>query len=63
MNEQRKTVTLAIGRILRILARPTQAGDAEEYWRCRGIILDHSQAKPDHTPDYAHDWNKGAQGD
>ena len=31
---------LAIGRILRMGARPTQPGDVEEYDRCRAIVME-----------------------
>lgn len=37
---ERRTVSLAIGRILRMGSRPGQPGDIEEYYRCRGIVLD-----------------------
>ena len=32
-------VPLAIGRILRLGSRPAQAGDSEDYERCREIIM------------------------
>lgn len=56
-----KKAQLALGRILRLAARPTQEGDIQEYERCRAIILD--ALEPSLTPDYARDRNKGAQGD
>lgn len=56
---------LALGRIFRLAARPTQEGDAQEYERCRAIILDALEPSltPEWTPNYARDHNKGAQGD
>jgi len=33
-------VELALGRILRMAARPSRAGDIEMYEQCRAIILD-----------------------
>lgn len=60
----RKAAELALGRIFRMAARPTQPGDVEEYERCRRIILDaHEPGKPDWTPNWARDRLKGAQGD
>jgi hypothetical protein len=61
-----RLVALAIGRILRMGSRPEQPGDAEEYQRCKRIILD--QLCPhglpiDTRPSYARDYGKGAQGD
>lgn len=58
-------VSLAMGRIFRLLSRPTQPGDEAEYERCRRIIMDASD--PDYTPyepviSWARDRLKGAQG-
>ena len=39
LDELRKAAELALGRILRMAARPPQPGDVDEYYRCRGIIL------------------------
>jgi len=36
---ERQACELAIGRIFRMGSRPTQAGDVEEYERCREIVL------------------------
>lgn len=66
-----QTVNLAIGRIFRMASRPTQAGDVAEYERCRRLILNIIEGQPDycaaryadHSPDYARDRLKGAQGD
>ncbi len=53
---------LALGRIFRILSRPYQAGDVEEYERCRAIFLDavDREAPVDHSPNYARDRSRGA---
>lgn len=37
--EARAAAHLAIGRLLRIMSRPEQPGDVEEYYRCRSIIM------------------------
>lgn len=60
-----KIIELALGRIFRMGARPTQPGDVEEYERCRAIILDASEAPAgdDRAPNFARDRRKGAQGD
>ena len=63
-HERTKAIELAIGRILRIVSRPTQPDDVEEYERCRALILDLSDSpSPDYSPSYARDRLKGAQGD
>jgi hypothetical protein len=60
-------VKLAIGRLMRILSRPYQPGDDDEYWRCRNIILDASEEAgfdfTDYAPNWVRDRLKGAQGD
>jgi len=55
-------VQLAIGRLVRILSRPEQAGDVETYHHLRQIILDASPTPPDHAPSWARDRLNGAQG-
>ena len=56
-------VSLALGRIFRMLSRPEQPGDIAEYERCRAIILAHTQPREiGYEPDYARDHLKGAQG-
>lgn len=37
--DMNKAAQLAIGRILRMGARPFQPGDIEEYERCRAIVM------------------------
>lgn len=62
--ETKKLVDLAIGRILRMGSRPTQPGDAEEYERCRAIIMEHAPpATADYEVSWARDRLKGAAGD
>ena len=39
-SEESRIVNLAIGRILRMAARPALEGDVAEYKRCRGLIVD-----------------------
>jgi hypothetical protein len=36
-------VQLALGRIFRIMSRPYQPGDDDEYTRCRSIIMNYSE--------------------
>jgi hypothetical protein len=63
-NQDSKTMELALGRILRMASRPTQAGDVAEYERCRAIIMDLAEpVATGYTVSYARDWNRGAQGD
>jgi len=38
--EERLVVSLALGRLFRMLSRPAQPGDVEEYYRLRAILLD-----------------------
>lgn len=67
-DEKRAIMSLAIGRLLRIMSRPAQDGDHDEYTRIRSIILDqHEQAHgpltSQYVPNYVRDQLKGAQGD
>lgn len=50
--EKRALVSLALGRIFRLGSRPAQPGDAEEYERCRAIVVEHAQPA---TQKYARD--------
>lgn len=60
-----KAVELAIGRIFGMLQRPYREGDAEEYERCRAIVMAAGEARatPDTRPNWARDRLKGAAGD
>jgi len=64
-HDKQALVQLALGRIFRLASRPAQSGDVEEYHRCRALILGalESSDTPDHTPNWARDRLKGAQGD
>lgn len=63
MNIEQKAVELALGRIFRLMSRPTQAGDVEQYETARGVILEcTAPVAVSYAPNYARDWNKGAQG-
>ena len=63
-NEDRKTVDLAIGRILRMASRPAQPGDVAEYERCRALIMNLCEpVTPGYVPNYARDRLCGAAGD
>lgn len=59
VDDEKVLVELAIGRVLRIMSRPFQEGDVEDYERCRAIIFDHS---PEYVDD-SRDRLKGASGD
>lgn len=57
---------LALGRILRLAARPEQPGDTAEYFRCRGLILDALEGDfpaTDNRPIWVRDRQRGAAGD
>jgi hypothetical protein len=43
--ERQRAAELALGRIFRMGARPSQPGDVEEYERCRAIILAASEKR------------------
>lgn len=64
MEQDRRALTsLALGRIFGMLQRPERPGDAEEYERCRAIVLDGAEPIPDYAPNYVRDRLKGAAGD
>ena len=55
---------LALGRIFRLMSRPFQPGDIEDYERCRALSMNPSEGLPLHyAPNWARDRLKGAQGD
>ncbi len=59
MLEETLLVHCAIGRIFRLLSRPFQPGDMEEYEHCRNTIQDHFPVgKPDWYPGYSRDYYK-----
>lgn len=61
--EHHAAMNMAIGRLFRLMSRPTQPGDVEQFYRCRSVVLDLGDASPDSRPNYARDRNRGAQGD
>ena len=61
--DDRLLVKLAIGRLFRMLSRPSKSGDVEEYETLRSIVLDHSSDSEDYEVNYARDRLKGSQGD
>lgn len=44
-DEERLAVTLAIGRLFRVLARPYRPGDEEQYERCRSVVMAHVETQ------------------
>ena len=50
--EESLVVTLAIGRLFRILSRPHQPGDLEEYERCRAVVMSHVILPPEYEPNW-----------
>ena len=63
-NDEKDKIRLALGRIFRIMSRPFQKGDIEDYENCRYIILDSLKMQTkDYAPNYIRDRLKGAQGD
>ena len=62
-NTSNAAVEMALGRIFRIMSRPTQPGDVAEYERCRAIILDLAgDPVIPYSPNYARDRMLGAAG-
>lgn len=53
-------VQLALGRLFRMLSRPYQQGDDDDYMACRSIILNSGKSTDLYTVSYARDHNKGA---
>lgn len=56
-------VKMAIGRLFAMMMRPAQEGDLEMFEKIRAVVMEHSNVKEDYVPNYARDWNRGAQGD
>jgi hypothetical protein len=56
-------VELALGRIFRLMSRPTQAGDVADYERCRAIVMGAVEpVAPDYRPNWTRDRLAGARG-
>jgi hypothetical protein len=59
-----REVQMALGRIFKLMSRPTQDGDIEQYEAARRVVLAYSdEAAPDYVPNFARDRLLGAQGD
>ena len=59
-----REVQMALGRIFKLMSRPTQPGDVEQYEAARRVVMAHAgDVTPDWVPDYGRDRLKGAQGD
>lgn len=61
-------VQMAIGRVLRMMQRPTEPGDIEMYYKCRNIVMDYAQESgmiidSGYRANYTRDHLLGAQGD
>jgi hypothetical protein len=67
MPEMPLEVKLAIGRLFRMMSRPSQPGDVDMFYKCRSIILNAAEAGgvsvDDYQPNWVRDRLKGAQGD
>ena len=57
-----RAVQLAIGRILRMSARPARPGDLEEFERCRAIVMADNNVVPGWRPNWQRDRRSGAAG-
>jgi hypothetical protein len=56
-------VQMALGRIFKLMSRPTQPGDVEQYEKARAVVLAYSdEPKLDWVPNYCRDRLRGAQG-
>ena len=59
-----REVQMALGRIFKIMSRPFQEGDVEQYEAARRVVLAFSgDVTPDWVPDFGRDRLRGAQGD
>lgn len=64
LDERQRAMQLALGRIFRLMSRPEQPGDVEQYEAARRVVTEVAPALvPDYVPNYARDRNRGAQGD
>lgn len=60
---QPEEIKMAIGALLRMLARPTEAGDMARYNRIRALVMDASEERADARPNWAAQRLSGAAGD
>ena len=60
-----REVQLALGRIFRLMSRPSEPGDEEQYEAARAVILAHAPANIslDYLPNWVRDRHRGAAGD
>ena len=57
-------VQLALGRIFRLMSRPFQEGDIEQYEAARAVVLAHTgDVVADYQPNWARDRLCGVSGD
>lgn len=65
--EDERLLTLACGRLFRLLSRPQQPGDVEAYYAARAVALDAAERlglnRARYEPNYARERNSGAAGD
>lgn len=52
-DEEHLVVTLAIGRLFRVLSRPYRPGDEEQYETCRRVVMDHVRPSTSYEPNIA----------
>lgn len=58
--EETQMVNMAIGRLFRIMSRPYQEGDEEQYEKCKDVITAIAgSGGTDYAPNYARDYRKG----
>ncbi len=56
-------VQLALGRIFRLMSRPAQPGDVQQYYAARAVVLEYTgDVIADWQPDYGRDRMRGAAG-
>jgi len=54
-------VQMALGRIFRLMSRPFQDGDLEQYFAARAVVMAAaSSIKQDYQPNYVRDCNRGS---
>ena len=59
-------VQMALGRMFRMMSRPTAVGDVAMYAAIRSLLLDAAEGRIDgssHAPNYVRERLSGAQGD
>lgn len=56
-------VSLALGRIFRLAARPTQPGDVADFERCRALILNELAPETPYRVELVHSWVRDQHAD